>query len=93
MLPARETAAFLSAHPTVTGGEITVTARPEKAGMIRLSVYDALGRKAAVLYEGECAAEGRSFRFTLAGLSAGAYRLMLESGGTILRRAFVNLER
>ena len=67
-------------YPNPTAGAATVTYTLAEPGEVSLTVYDALGRRVAVLAEGSHAA-GAYEASVGAGLPAGAYVVRLEAGG------------
>src|SRR5690606_24311888 len=70
------------AYPNPFRSEATVAYRLEEAGEVRLSVYDVLGRRVAVLAAGPKTAGEHRARFEASGLASGVYLVVLEAGGT-----------
>jgi hypothetical protein len=77
--------------PNPARGASTLRYTLSRAGHVRLSVFDAAGRRVAVLRDGELPAGGHAESFTLrdeAGreLASGLYLLRLEAEGRVLTR-------
>ena len=68
---------------TVVGFQLSVF------GKTQLAVYDALGRRVAVLVDGMLPAGRHSVRFDGSGLASGVYLIRLESGGKVATRKMV----
>ena len=76
--------------PNPVRGQATVAFRLPAAGVVRVAVYDARGRRVAVLTEGARAAGRHAVRFDAERLAAGAYVVRLEAeGATATRRVTV----
>jgi hypothetical protein len=72
--------------PNPAGGPVRLTISQVQAGDVRLAVYDALGRRVAVLLEGALPLGDRDLTWDPAGLASGTYLLRLEGGGTVVTR-------
>jgi lysophospholipase L1-like esterase len=71
----------LRAWPSPFRAESRVAFETREAGAVSLRAYDALGREAAVLFEGELPAGTHEARLSGHGLRAGVYWLRLQQGG------------
>lgn len=79
--------AVRSANPSRVGTRVAVAFSLPAAGDARLEVYDALGRRVAVLLDGPVAADGQ-VEWRTDALPAGVYALRLSAGGRqVTRRA------
>ena len=67
-------------------GAALVTFGAERAGAVRLAVYDALGREVAVLASGDAPAGTRSAQLDATALAPGVYVLRLETAAGIATR-------
>ncbi len=70
----------LEAYPNPSSGAITVRFRLDAPGPVRLSVYDLLGRKVAVLTDAVQTSGTHEVQLGVAGLAAGVYLVRLERG-------------
>ena len=89
--PAPTPASFtLSAAPNPFAGHTTLTLTLDAPQPVRIAVFDALGRRVAVLHDGEMAAGTHRLRLDAAGLPGGAY-LVRASGaaGAVSRQVTV----
>ena len=80
-----ETPRELALHPNFPNpfsASTTITYTLPQATDVRLEVYDLLGRRVAVLAEGEQAAATHTVTFDGSGLASGVYLLRLWAGGT-----------
>ena len=66
--------------PSVVQGSARITIATKPGERVKVSVYDLLGREAAVLFEGEMAQTQRSFIFSGEEYGIGQYRLVLHAG-------------
>ncbi len=83
--------AALGAYPNPSTGLAVVRFTLDAASSVRLVVYDALGREAAVLVEGGLAAGAHEATFDGAALPSGTYFVLLEAGGRVERRTLTLL--
>ncbi|MBN1827468.1 MAG: T9SS type A sorting domain-containing protein [Candidatus Eisenbacteria bacterium] len=74
-------ALHLEAAPNPFNASITIRADIPAAGPVRLTAFDALGRRAAVLFDGEAGPEPFVREWSPADLPSGVYFIRLESGG------------
>ena len=79
--PAVAARAGLTAAPNPFGVRTAVTLTLAEAGEARVSVFDALGRRVAVLHDGPLAAGARTFQLGGEGLAPGVYVVRAEGGG------------
>ena len=79
-------AALHAAYPNPFSGATTVAFDLPVAQPIALSVYDVLGRRVAVLAEGEHAAAAHAVRFHARGLASGTYIVHLRLADRVLTR-------
>lgn len=89
--PAPAALAFAAPRPNPARGDMTLRWTLSRSGPVRLGVYDAAGRRVALLREGEMAAGEHSASFALrdeAGreLASGLYLVRLEAEGRTLTR-------
>lgn len=82
---------LLQNHPNPFNPSTTIPFRLEEKGRISLSVLDVLGRRIALLVEGEEEAGDHYARFDGAGCASGVYISRLELRGAILCRKMVLL--
>ncbi|HEX8386889.1 MAG TPA: T9SS type A sorting domain-containing protein [Rubricoccaceae bacterium] len=77
----------LAAAPNPFGPSAALTLTLREAGAARVAVYDALGRRVAVLHDGPLAAGERTFRLDGSALAPGVYVVRAEgpAGGAALR--------
>jgi hypothetical protein len=73
-------------HPNPFRDETEIRFRLPAAQRARLTVYDARGRRVAVLADGEHAAGWHAARMDGRQLAAGRYVVLLETGGRSLSR-------
>ena len=90
-------AASLEAFPNPFGDRLTVAYRLEAPAAVRVEVFDALGRRVALLADGPSASEGR-VQWDAAGVASGVYvvRLTAEADGAApasVRRSVVRVGR
>ena len=78
--------AFNPPYPNPTTGRATLGFSLAEGGPVRLSVYDALGRKVAELLDEERAAGRYEVAFDGRALAAGLYFARLESGSSVAAR-------
>ena len=78
---APQTLQLLPAYPNPFRSEVTVPFIVERAGTVRLAVYDILGRQVSVLIDGEVAAGTHTALIDGQGLAAGVYLVVFESEG------------
>ena len=76
-----QTLQLLPAYPNPFRTEVAVPFAVERAGTVRLAVYDILGRQVSVLIDGEVAAGSHTALIDGQGLAAGVYLVVLESEG------------
>ena len=76
-----EATALLPVRPNPFRGRAVVPFELAEAGPVRLEVFDLLGRRVAVLADGEREAGPHRVAFEAAGLSAGVYVARLNAGG------------
>lgn len=81
----------LTAYPDPFRDAATVDVRLAQAGPVRLTAYDLLGRRLAVLLDGWQPAGVRRVRLDAAGLPAGPLLLTLEAGGWRTARLVTHL--
>ncbi len=67
--------------PNPTGHTATVSVELPEAGLVRLGVFDALGRRLAVAFDGSLPAGRHTIPLDAASLPAGVYVIRLEAGG------------
>ena len=75
-----------AAYPNPFESRTTLSFTLPTAQVVRLAVYDVLGREVAVLVNGVRAAGAQAVAFDATGLPSGAYLYRLEAGGTVLTR-------
>jgi glucuronoarabinoxylan endo-1,4-beta-xylanase len=63
--------------------------RVPAAGLVRLVIFDALGREVASIVEGRLEAGSHRSHADVARLLPGVYLLRLESGGAVVTRSMV----
>lgn len=87
-------AAILSVAPQPFRAAADVAVSLERPSALRLTLYDALGRPAADLADGDFAAGSHSFRIDAAGLALrpGVYYLRLAAGGAVDTRAVIRIQ-
>lgn len=73
--------AFGTPTPNPTSGPLTLAFTLPKAGVVRLALYDLLGREVAVLLNGPRAAGPHAAAFDATGLAPGVYVVRLTAGG------------
>jgi hypothetical protein len=76
-------------YPNPFNPTTVVSCQLPVAGMVRLVVYDMLGREVAVLMNGELSAGEHQFTFNATGLASGTYLCRLESGSTVEMKKMV----
>ena len=77
-----ETAAFaLAVHPNPVAGTAAVTLARTQAGSVDAAVYDALGRRVAVLHEGPLPAGPHTLGLDVAGWAPGHYVVRVRAEG------------
>lgn len=84
---------FAAPNPNPAHGATTLEYTLARAGHVRLSIYDAAGRRVQVLRDGDVAAGAHRERFALrdeAGreLASGLYLVQLEAEGRVITRRF-----
>ena len=72
-----------SPYPNPVAGLVAVPYSVAEPGVVRLAVYDVLGREAVRLVDGPSEAGAREARFETGTLPAGAYVVRLEAGGSV----------
>ena len=72
--------AGLSVYPNPVARQATVTLAAATAGQAQVAVFDVLGRRVAVLHDGETAPGVQRFGFEAARLPAGVYLVRAEVG-------------
>lgn len=82
-----EAAFRLSASPNPTTGAARLAVTPERAGALRVSVVDALGRTVAVLHDGAAAA-GSALELATPELAPGVYTVRVESAAGVATERF-----
>lgn len=70
-----------SAEPNPVRGQTHIPFALREAGSATISVYDALGRRVAVVAEGTFASGGQSVDFDASRLAPGVYSVVLEAAG------------
>ncbi|HMB92034.1 MAG TPA: choice-of-anchor B family protein [Rhodothermales bacterium] len=78
-----------AAYPNPFNPETTVTVSLPAAQPVTVGVYDMLGRRVALLFEGLLEAGTHPLRFDASGLSGGTYVIRAESGKTVVSRRAV----
>ena len=73
-------------YPNPFGGSTTITFTLPEAGEVKLSVFDALGRRVATLAEGVYAAGVHRVDWKTGEAASGVYLYRLEAGGTVHSR-------
>lgn len=68
-------------YPNPMSGAVTVRYAVQEAGPVALEVLDLLGRRLAVLHEGDAAPGEHTVRWTPEGVAAGVYLVRLQAGG------------
>ena len=71
----------LHAFPNPFNTQTTIEVQTETERDVRLEVYDMMGRRVAVLYEGTLQTGSRSFIWDAASSASGVYMVVAESGG------------
>jgi hypothetical protein len=79
-------------HPNPFNPSTIVSFGLPEAGVIRVAVYDILGREVAVLAEGSFAAGWHQVRFDATGLATGMYLYRIQSGGAVITKRMVLLK-
>jgi hypothetical protein len=67
-------------YPNPFSGRTRVTFETPAAGPVRLAVYDALGRRVAVLVDATLPADRHTAEWDAAGLASGVYLIRLQAG-------------
>jgi len=75
--------AALRVFPNPSAQEARLWLELRQAGVVRITLCDALGRSAQVLHDGQVAAGGRAFPIPVHALTPGTYLVRVESGGTV----------
>jgi hypothetical protein len=75
--------AALRVFPNPAAQEARLWLELRQAGVVRITLCDALGRSAQVLHDGQVAAGGRAFPIPVHALTPGTYLVRVESGGTV----------
>ncbi len=78
-----EVAALEAVYPNPARGAATVAFALPEAGLVRLAVYDVLGREVAVLADGEAEAGRHEAALRAATLPAGTYLVRLTAGAEV----------
>lgn len=73
-------------HPNPSDGAVTLRYEVPEAGGVRVSVYDLLGREAALLVDAEKEAGSHAVEFNTRALSSGVYVVRAVAGGVALSR-------
>ncbi len=76
-------------YPHPVAGAATVTVEARTAGPLRVEMVDALGRRAALLFDDTIAPGEYSFVWDGGGLSAGVYRCVLTRGARVVSRPVI----
>jgi hypothetical protein len=79
-VPPQTGAARLSVDPNPASGRVSVRLTTEVPSSLDVSVYDALGRRVAVLHNGPLAAGEHTFVLDTSGMSSGTYVVRSGSG-------------
>ncbi len=81
--------ALTSAYPNPTAGQTTFGFDVPQAEVVRLTVYDVLGREVATLVDGLTEAGQHTARLDASALAGGVYVVRLEAGGFAASRQLV----
>jgi hypothetical protein len=84
--PVREAATMDAPHPNPFRGATTFAYELAAPAAVSLTVYDALGRRVAVVVEGEQAAGRHQVEWAPAGLTPGVYLSVLRVDGHMVTR-------
>jgi hypothetical protein len=85
-----EGTAFVSVSPNPVSGAGRVSVQAARAQTVRVSVFDALGREVAVLFDGMLGAnEAQTFSLDASALGAGVYVVRLAGEGVAQTQTFV----
>ena len=79
-------------YPNPFNPSTTIGFTIPKAGLVKLTVYDLLGRPVAQLINGQMASGAHQAVFDAASLASGAYWYRLEAGGTVQTRKMLLLK-
>jgi len=79
-LPLPTAARLESAYPNPFRGSTRIPYSVDRAGMVRMTVYDVLGRTVAILVDGSRAAGSDEAVFDASGLAGGIYLVRMETG-------------
>lgn len=82
-------AALLSSYPNPFNPEATIRFDAREAQRVRLSVFNELGQRVAVLVDGQVAAGQHEARLTAYGLPSGTYFVRLETDAGVVTRSIV----
>lgn len=90
--PPATTLALEGPYPNPTAASATVALVLDRAEVVRVSVYDALGRRVAVLHDGLLEAQRRhAFTLDASGLPSGSYFVRVEGETVRAARAFARV--
>ena len=73
-------------HPTAGGATLALSLA--EAGPVRAEVYDALGRRVAILADGPLGAGRHDLQVETGALAPGTYAVRVATGGAVLARTF-----
>jgi len=79
-------------YPNPFNPSTTIKYELPKSSMVRLSVYDILGREVSVLVNERKSAGSYEVKFDAAGLSSGVYIYRLQAGDFVQAKKFVVLK-
>lgn len=79
-------------YPDPFNSSTTINYSVKQDGIVRISVYNILGSRVAVILDAYKAAGNYSLRFNGDNLPGGVYFYKLESGGLILTKKFILLK-
>ena len=81
----QSTLQLLAPYPNPSASAVTVPVALAEAGAVRVGVFDVLGRRVAVLWDGPLAAGAHALRLDGAALPAGLYVVRAEAnvGGAV----------
>ncbi len=77
--------------PSPTTGPITFSYHLDAATVVRLELFDVLGRRVALLHDAHAAAGASTFRFDASALPAGVYLVRMTTASSADTRLFIRL--
>ena len=83
---------LVNAFPNPFNARLNVTFGVTKAGAVKVRLFDAAGRLAGTVWEGEASAGEHQLTFDAAGLSTGIYLLRFEAAGTTQTKKLIMMK-